>query len=377
MKYVDFINKNQKWIDETWYKLDEKLSKVSVRSRKKLPYTAINGVHDNKADTDIGWWTNGFWGGLNWLMYVGTGKELYKETARASEEMLDKVFCIPNRLDHDAGFIWHLTAGLDYRLTGDENSFNRNYKAAMSLMSRFNMRGSFIRAWNTDNAKGWSIIDCMMNLPLLYWASEAMKDDRFMQVAIAHADMAMQQHVREDGSVKHIVSHDLASGEYKENLVGQGYAVDSSWSRGCAWAVYGFAIAYAHTKEKKYLQTAQKVAKHILENLKKTDWLPLTDFKAPESPIKYDSTAGACIACGLLEIAKHVSENDAPIYLTGAIKLLKTMEENWCNWEENTDSILQMGMEAYCSQQNIPIIYGDFFFVEALLKLRRQDFLAW
>ena len=377
MKYMDFINKNQKWIDETWYKLDEKLSKVSLRSRKKLPYTAINGVHDNKADTDIGWWTNGFWGGLNWLMYVGTGKELYRETAMVSEEMLDKVFAIPKRLDHDAGFIWHLTAGLDYRLTGDENAFNRNYKAAMSLMSRFNMRGNFIRAWNTDNAKGWSIIDCMMNLPLLYWASEAMEDDRFMQVAISHADMAMQQHIREDGSVRHIVSHDLATGKYKENLAGQGYAVDSSWSRGCAWAVYGFAIAYAHTKEKKYLQTAQKVAKHILENLEKTDWLPLTDFKAPESPIKYDSTAGACIACGLLEIAKHVSENDAPIYLTGAIKLLKTMGENWCNWEENVDSILQMGMEAYCSQQNIPIIYGDFFFVEALLKLRRQDFLAW
>ena len=377
MKYVDFVNENQKWIDETWKKLDEKLSKVSIRSRNKIPYTVIYGVHDNKAESDIGWWTNGFWGGLNWLMYVGTGKELYKETAVVSEEMLDKVFSIPKRLDHDAGFIWHLTAGLDYRLTGNENAFNRNYKAAMSLMSRFNMKGNFIRAWNTDDAKGWSIIDCMMNLPLLYWASETLQDDRFMQVAMAHADMAMGQHVRQDGSVKHIVSHDLTTGKYKENFAGQGYAVDSSWSRGCAWAVYGFAVAYAHTKEKKYLQTAEKVSKHILENLEKTSWLPLTDFKAPETPVKYDSTAGACIACGLIEIAKHVSEKDAYKYLIGAVKMLQAMETNWCNWEENEDSILQMGMEAYCSQKNIPIIYGDFFFAEAILKLRKQEFLAW
>ena len=254
MGYLNITSEDKKWIDEVFDKLDEKLSKVTIKSRDKIPYTSVNGVHDNKADTDIGWWTNGFWGGLNWLMYVGTGKEIYKETAMRSEEMLDGVFDIPKRLDHDAGFIWHLTAGLDYRLTGNEKSFNRNYLAAMSLMSRFNMRGSFIRAWNTDNAKGWSIIDCMMNLPLLYWASEVLDDDRFLQIAKAHADMAMQQHIREDGSVKHIVSHDLATGEYKENFAGQGYGVDSSWSRGCAWAVYGFALSYAHTKEERYLQ---------------------------------------------------------------------------------------------------------------------------
>ena len=368
---------NQTWVEEVFQKLDEKLSKVTLRSKYKIPYSTKGGVHDNKAETDIGWWTNGFWGGLNWLMYIATNKEVYKETALISEEMLDRVFAIPKRLDHDAGFIWHLTAGLHYRLTGDEVAFNRNYKAAMSLMSRFNMRGSFIRAWNTDNAKGWSIIDCMMNLPILYWASEVWQDDRFMQVAKAHADMAMCQHVREDGSINHIVSHDLVTGAYQESLAGQGYAVGSSWSRGCAWAIYGFAIAYAHTNDKAYLQTAEKVAKHILENLAKTNWLPLTDFKAPETPIKYDSTAGACIACGLLEIAKHVPQDRVPMYVSSAINLLKAMEKNWCNWGENEDSILQMGMEAYCSQYNIPIIYGDFFFVEAILKLRNQDFLAW
>ena len=368
---------DRQWIEKVWDKLDKKLSKVTLRSRNKIPYTTQNGVHDNRAETDIGWWTNGFWGGLNWLMYVGTGKEIYKETAMRSEEMLDKVFAIPKRLDHDAGFIWHLTAGLDYRLTGNEKSFNRNYLAAMSLMSRFNMRGGFIRAWNTDNAKGWSIIDCMMNLPLLYWASEVLDDDRFSQIAKAHADMAMKQHIREDGSVNHIVSHDLATGEYKESFAGQGYGVGSSWSRGCAWAVYGFALSYVRTKEERYLQTAKRVAKHILENLEKSNFLPFTDFKAPESPIKYDSTAGACIACGLLEIAKCVSANEVPVYLTNAIKILKAMEKNWCNFEENEDSILQMGMEAYCSTRNIPIIYGDFFFTEALLKIKNPNFLAW
>ncbi|MBQ8294964.1 MAG: glycoside hydrolase family 88 protein [Clostridia bacterium] len=368
---------NQQWVEETWNKLDKKLSKVTLRSKNKLPYSTVNGGHDNRAETDIGWWTNGFWGGLNWLMYVGTGKEIYKETAVCSEEMLDGVFDIPKRLDHDAGFIWHLTAGIDYRLTGNEQSFNRNYKAAMSLMSRFNMRGNFIRAWNTDEAKGWSIIDCMMNLPLLYWASNALKDDRFTQIAKAHADMAMQQHIRPDGSVNHIVVHNPDTGEFVESRGGQGYGVGSSWSRGCAWALYGFALSYAYTNEERYLDTAKKVAHYFISCLSLTEWLPLTDFRSPETPVLYDSTAGACAACGLLEIAKHVSEYEKRLYVDAALKILQAMEKSWCNWEENEDSILQMGMLKYDYMQQEPIIYGDYFFAEAILKLKNPKFSAW
>ena len=374
----DYLSKeNQQWIEETWNKLDEKLSMVTLRSKNKLPYSTVNGVHDNRAETDIGWWTNGFWGGLNWLMYVGTGKEVYKETAMRSEEMLDGVFDIPTRLDHDVGFIWHLTAGIDYRLTGNKQSFNRNYKAAMSLMSRFNMRGNFIRAWNTDEAKGWSIIDCMMNLPLLYWASEVLQDDRFTQVAKAHADMATQDHIRPDGSVNHIVVHNPDTGEFVESRGGQGYGVGSSWSRGCSLALYGFALSYAYTKEEKYLDTAKKVAHYFVSCLSVTDWLPLTDFRAPETPVLYDSTAGACAACGLLEIAKYVSEHEKPLYIQAALNILQAMEKNWCNWEENEDSILQMGMLKYDHMKQEPIIYGDYFFVEAILKLKNQKFSAW
>lgn len=374
------INQNKEWIDSTWEKIDQKLRRTAVKSRNKLPYTSINGVHDDKSDAE---WTNGFWGGTMWLMYKATGNQEYRKTAERSEELLDNALGQYKKLHHDVGFMWHLTSGANYRITGNEASCNRNLFAAASLFSRYNVAGDYIRAWNGNDAEGYSIIDCLMNLSILYWASEELGDDRFKKIAMRHMEMSMRDHIRPDGSVNHIVDHETDKVGVKQILAGQGYSSTSCWSRGLAWAVYGSVISYIHTGKEDYLAAAKKTADFFIEHSKKTDYLPVVDFCAPQSPVYYDSTAGACAACGMLEIAKYVSEEESRKYTQGAIHILKAIDEKCCNYEENEDALVLMGTERYPLQESskaglhIPIIYGDFFFVEALFKLKGNDFFIW
>ena len=373
--------KYREWLDSTWEKVDNKLSRVAVKSRDKIPYTTKNGVHDDMSTEDIAWWTNGFWSGMMWLMYSETGKDVYKDTALNGEKLLDGALKDFSRLHHDVGFMWHISSGANYRITGDRNAWNKNMFAAATLASRYNIDGKFIRAWNEDGQEGWTIIDCMMNIPLLYWASEQTKDDRFKKIAMSHADMALRDHIRPDGSVNHIVEHDTDTGEVLKVYGGQGYSETSCWSRGLAWAVYGSVLSYIHTKERRYLDAAVKTANYFIANCAAYDYKTPVDFKAPLEPVYYDSTAGVCTACGLLEIAKYVSEPEANMYTDAAVKILKATDENFCNYGEDEDALVLMGTERYPLNSmkgvHIPIIYGDFFFVEALLKLKGNDFLIW
>ena len=226
------ITENRQWIDETWQKLDQKLQVVAVRSRDKLPYTTVNGVHDDKSSTDPSWWTNGFWGGMMWLMYEATGNEAYRLTAQRSEELLDTALACFDKLHHDVGFMWHLVSGASYRLTGNPASRLRNLFAASTLASRYHVRGDYIQAWNGEAQIGYSIIDCLMNLPLLYWASDELNVNRFRDIAVRQMDMTLRDHIRPDGSVNHIVDHERDRVGVKQILAGQGYSPDSCWSRG-------------------------------------------------------------------------------------------------------------------------------------------------
>ena len=377
MSFESIIKENEYWIENTWKKLDRKLSRTAIKSRNKIPYTVKDGVHDDKKD-NITWWTNGFWGGLMWLMYEATKNPEYATTAKTSERLLEKGFDEIDGLHHDVGFMFHLTSGASYRLTGDKQSRRNNLLAAMMLASRYNIKGEFIRAWNIPNSEGWTIIDGMMNIPLLYWASRELKDDRFKHIAVKQANMCARDHVRKDGTVNHGVMHDVnVSGKVVGTKGGQGYGDGSCWARGQSWAVYGFVLSYIHTQDQKYLETAKRVADLFIEEARKTNWLPRLDFRQPETPIKYDSTAGAITACGLIEISKQVSEEECDKYLSAAINILKAMEENWCDWTEENDSLLQMGSEEYNYGVHKNIIYGDFFFTEAILKLKGSDFLIW
>lgn len=367
---------DKQYFEDIWRKIDNKMKKVAVRSYDKIPYTAHDGVHDSRKD--IEWWTNGFWPGMMWIMYVKTKNEQYMKTAQNAENMLrEALVSKTNMLNHDMGFMWNISSGVHYRITGDKQALCDELLAANVLSGRFNMKGGYIRAWDAwegyeDDHKGWAIIDCMMNLPLLYRASEITDDERFSYIAKTHADKTMKYHVREDGSVKHIVKYDPYTGDYMCEFGGQGYQEGSAWSRGQAWGLYGFVLSYIHTKEEKYLNMAKKIANYFISCLQEQeDYLPLCDFRAPEEPVIYDSTAGCCAASGLIEIANYVSEYEKPLYLNAAIKLLKAMTDKFVDFSEDTDALVHYATESYHSEQtrHIPIIYGDYFYIECIYKL--------
>ena len=217
----------------------------------------------------------------------------------------------------------------------------------------------------------------MMNLPLLYWASEQTKDPRFYHIAVRHADTVIKHFIREDGSVIHIGEFDPYTGEFLRSIGGQGYAHGSSWTRGQAWAIYGFALSYRHTKKEKYLDCAQKIADYFISNIPQSGLIPV-DFCQPEDCTFEDSTAAAIAACGMLEIAKSVGGSEENPYHQEALRLLRALYENRCDWLPKTDAIVQKCTAAYHDKEHeFTIIYGDYFFIEAIWKLTRQELFLW
>ncbi len=380
----NFLTEEQlQWIDNTWENLDKKLSVVTQRSNSKFPFWSKDHMHnDTNADGGINCWTNGFWPGINWLMYVGTKNEDYRKTAENCEKLLDSAFKNFDRISHDTGFIWRLASGPNYTLTGNDESRVRQSFAATYLMSRFNPVGGFIRAWNkhsfSEDCSGVTIIDTMLNLPILYWASDEYKDPRFKQAAMMHADHTLANHLRPDGSIRHLVIRDSETGEVTGELGGQGYDIGSCWSRGQAWAVYGFVISYIHTGKEEYLDAAKRAAHYFISAVCDT-WIPMIDFRCPEEPAIYDTSAGCATACGLIEIAKLVPEYEKKLYIKAAMNLLMTIEKNYADWSTQTDFIIDMASGSYRGKehQNENIIYADYYFTEAVYKLKGFEPLFW
>jgi len=373
--------KQKKWAQETLERVERKLEKVSERSAQKIPYTTVDGVHDDKSG-DIGWWTNGFWGGMMWQMYALTGQEKYRRIAEDNEKKLDKCLMNYALLDHDNGFKWLPTAVADYRVTGSNASKNRALLAAGNLAGRYNNLGCFIRAWNdwqgsTEDHRGWAIIDCMMNLPLLYWASETTGDPRFYQIAVSHADTAEKAFVRGDGSVSHIVEFSLDTGEAVKSYGGQGYGEGSSWTRGQSWGLYGFTLSYLHTKKQDYLDTAERIANYFMANIPEDGLIPV-DFRQPEEVGLQDSTAAAIAACGLIELSEISGGRQGKVYLNAALKLLQALAKYNVNWDETKDNLLEKCTAAYHDKKHeFSIIYGDYYFLEALMKLNKKELFIW
>lgn len=383
------MNSNQEWVGEALEKVREKMQWVSEKNRDKIPYTTgADGSYDDRSDESRGWgmddglnwWTNGFWGGIMWLLYQDTGEERYQEIARISERKLEKCFDQYYGLHHDVGFMYLPTAVADYRLTGNEEGRRIGMHAANLLAGRFNPVGKFIRAWNQNgdnDTRGWAIIDCLLNLSLLYWASEESGDPRFRQIAMMHADTVLANFVRPDGSVCHIVEFDPESGRMVKSYGGQGYGDGSSWTRGQGWAVYGFANSYTHTGKKEYLEAARKVADYCIANLPESGIIPV-DFKQPPEPAWEDSCAACVIACGLLEVARHVSDSEKEKYENAAVKILRAIAENRADWTENCDAIVQNCTGAYHSpDHHFTMVYADYYFIEGLYKLAGIGRLLW
>ena len=392
---------------EAAQKIIVKEREVAARNRGKIPYTTDEPhvFDDNSGKDRICWWTNGFWGGMMWQLWNATHEEIFRTSALNTEEKLDAAFMDYNGMDHDAGFRWLPTAVAHYRLEKDSASRNRGLLAANSLAGRFNLNGRFIRAWNDwgdgRDTRGWAIIDCMMNLPLLYWASEELEDPRFKAAAIAHADTASANFIREDGSVRHIVGFDPATGKFIREYGGQGYGDGSSWTRGQSWALYGFTLSFLHTEEARFLDTARKVADHFIEHIPADGRIPV-DFDQPTvtgdppctdnassaeampktSPV--DDTAAAIAACGLLtlsDLERDSREGDwdnCGRYREAAIRLLETLDSESCDYDPAHDELLTKCTAAYHDEKHeFPIIYGDYYFIEAVWKLTGKELFIW
>lgn len=384
------------WAASVVEKIKKKYLEIVKRNSGKIPYTAVNGTFDDQTDKDIGWWTNGFYGGILWQLYHLTGEELYREKAEELEDKLDAVLMNYNSMDHDSGFRFLVTAVADYRISGKKASKNRGLLAAANLAGRFNPQGNFIRAWNDENGQnaGWAIIDCMMNLPLLYWASEMTNDPRFYQIAVRHADTAMKYFIREDGSARHIVEFDPHKGNFVKDFGGQGYAQGSSWTRGQAWALYGFTLSYIYTGNLEYLDTARRVAAYFIANIPESGLIPV-DFRQPKEPAVEDSCAASIAASGLLLLSKvlygqqelpgghrnryaQCQEQEAGAAEDAAVKLLKALDEKRCSWDAKTDELVERCTAAYHDKQReFPIIYGDYYFIEAILRLTGEELFVW
>lgn len=374
------MKQGKEWAEGVFEKLKTKLAAECSRLEGIIPYIPQDG-HYRDIDTGEGifWWTNGFWPGLLWQMYHAAGDEGYRKSAEAVEKRLDAALEGFEGLHHDVGFMWLHSAVANYRLTGSRESRRRGLHAANLLAGRYNPQGKFIRAWNLDRT-GWIIIDCMMNVPLLYWAAKEQADPRFRMIAQSHADTALNALVRPDGSCNHIAVLDPETGACLETPGGQGYAPGSSWSRGQSWGLYGFALSFRHTGERRYLDAAKGIAHYVIANLAQNQWLPPVDYRSPPEPVIYDSTAAMIGACGLLEIAGHCGEYERDLYAGAALRTLQACEAAFADWDAARDGVMGKGTGQYHGgpkDTEVPIIYGDYFFTEAVLRLLKKDFLIW
>ena len=380
------LNHNdQVWLETTFAKLRTKFSAQRDRIGSTIPFISIQGHYrDLMMPGGIFWWCNGFWPGILWQMAHATEEKAYSIVAKDVEDRLSEILLSPERLDHDVGFLFLLSSVADYRVTGSAEAKKRGIEAAKILRSRYCVKGKFIPAWNAgtlgeQNVSGMMIADCMMNIQLLYWASEVTGDPSFAQVASQHADTALHSILRGDGSANHIAVMDCETGAFLNAPAGQGYASGSSWSRGQGWVLYGFSAAYRHTGNQRYLDAAKQSAHYCISCLAESDWLPRVDFRAPWNDDRYDVTAGMIIASGLTDLAKSLSDEEKHLYLSAAMRILRACDEKYSNWNIEEDAVLSGGSLRYHDDRmaGASIIYGDYFFTEAVLKFVNLELEVW
>lgn len=368
-------------------KILHKLSCVCEKNKDKIPYTTLeNGDYNNldyidsNPDLGISWWTNGFFAGILCQMYAATKDKKYIEMARIQEEKLDKCFELFEGIHHDAGFMWLLSGVADYKLTGDKKARVRGLHAATILAGRFNLNGKFIRAWNGPGGSDLNsvIIDSLMNMSLLHWAYEETKDPRFQAIALAHTDTVAEYFVRADGSVRHIVKFNPETGEKIESLGGQGYGHGSAWSRGQSWAVYGFTNAYKHCGKKLYLEKACQTADYFISHLRENSMVPI-DFCQPDGEDFEDNSAACIAAGGLLDLAKATEGEKSQSYHDAALCLLQRVSEKRSCLDDSMDALVTGCAVSYGERIDGPhtLIYADYFYLEAMLKLGQNALMIW
>lgn len=371
LEAIDFILK----------KIDENLEKYG---NLRFPNAASKNNIYEFSEKNVGW-TTSFWTGMLWLAFEVTGKEKYK--VAANEQLETYKYRVDNKIGtdtHDLGFIYTLSCVAGYKLTGNEEAKETALKAADLLITRYFEKAGIIQAWgdlNDPNKKGRMIIDCCMNLPLLYWASEVTGDCKYAKIAQSHAGKAAEYIVREDASTYHTFYMDVDTGEPKFGNTHQGFSDTSCWSRGQAWGIYGFPLTYLYTKNSEMIELTKKISNYFLNRLP-SDNVCYWDLIFTEGTQERDSSAAAIAVCGLLEMTKILPLTDTyrKSYENAALAIVKSLAENYTS-ASDSDSNGILLHAVYGKPFNNGVdecnIWGDYFYFEALVRLIKDWRLYW
>ncbi|RNL55900.1 glycoside hydrolase family 88 protein [Pedobacter jejuensis] len=347
------------------------LNEIDQISAGKLvsPRTIENG---RLKMTDAGNWTSGFFPGMLWYLYEFTGDDRWKiEAQRFTNYLKGQQY---NKGTHDLGFMIYGSFGHGYKLTNDSSYRTVLVNAAKSLSTRFHQVPGLIQSWEHLPQFTYPvIIDNMMNLELLFEASKITGDSSFYKIAVKHADLTLKNAFRKDYSSYHVIDYDPKDGSVIKKTTHQGFADESSWARGQAWGLYGFTMCFRETGDTAYLNLARHIAKFILNNPKiPKDMVPYWDYDDPAIPLSpKDVSAAAITASALFELAVHTQDD---YYKQKAQQILKSLSKRYkANKNEDKGFLLlhSTGHKPYNSEIDAPIIYADYYYLEALI--RSQD----
>lgn len=369
---------NEEWsVDQT---LDHCVMKVtasveSLSDTDRMPRSIPMGETAWKT-VSLHDWTSGFWPGMLWYAYEHSGDQMLRTQA---EKFTEKLGFIANSSadDHDIGFQIYCSYGNGHRLTNNEAYKSVMLKAADTLATLYNTTVGTIHSW--PSKKQWphnTIIDNMMNLELLFWASKNGGSKNLYDIAEQHAVITMKTLVRSDFSTYHVGVYDTLDGHFIKGVTHQGYADNSQWTRGQAWAIYGFALSHRETGRSDFLETSKKLVDVFLSR-RSSDGIPYWDFDDPAIPQAPKDASAACIAaCGMLELATLLDDPKEKIkYKNAAIGLIqKLSSDDYLSQDQNPAILLHStGHKPKGKEIDVPIIYADYYFMEALLRLKKLN----
>lgn len=347
------------------------LAKNLEEKEGKLP----KSIKDGKLETSsCYWWCSGFFPGELWYLYEYTKDPELKRYAELYTDRLEKVQYV--KTNHDVGFMLYCSYGNGYRLTGNERYKEILVQGARSLITRYNPNVQAIRSWGNGPTPYLVIIDNMMNLELLTWAGRTIGDSTFTNIAIRHADTTLKNHFRSDYSSYHVLTYDTLSGVAIRKQTRQGYADESAWARGQAWGLYGYTMMARETGNDIYLQQAKHIADFLMNHPRMPeDKIPYWDFDVPEIPnTPRDASSASIMASALIELSQLDKSSDASSYLAYAEEQLRslTSPEYLADKGTNCNFILKhsTGYFKANSEVDVPLTYADYYYVEALMRLR-------
>ena len=319
-------------------------------------------------------WVSGFFAGNLWYMYELTGEPFWAEHATRHTEKLDSIQYLT--WHHDVGFMVYDSYGNGLRLTGKEAYKDVIVQTAQSLSTRFRPAAGVLQSWSVDRdwqaLRGWKcpvIIDNMMNLELLFNATRISGDSTYFHIAVSHADKTLQNHFRPDYSCYHVVDYDPETGAVRGRCTAQGYADESAWARGQAWALYGYTSAYAYTGYERYLDRARKVADYIFSRLPE-DLVPYWDYDCPDIPNTWrDASSAAIMASALYQLYSLTGEAMYREKADGMVQSLSSPSYR-ATPGSNGGFILMhsVGSVPHGSNIDVPLNYADYYFLEALIR---------